>query len=250
MRDSPKKLTAAPHEVSAHVMKPWRPPSDAGACAAGRGVLGYQWREYFYVGEERGSPRPNPCSIEPLEHERPPRQARTGREQQEEAQHHGNFDCNRAKRVAHDRVSLLRAESYVRVVFGPATFISETKATTQNICVTDAAIKDADRGLIAAVRRSRRFTFWSVEIEIRLHAAGKDVYISVSVDPKCPDQSTSSGGAGSDESAATTSAEGLIIVFESIAIEFGKPGCFAPFNPNALRRHMQEVGAGQSSRPF
>ena len=41
MRDSPKELTAAPHEVSPHVMKPSRPPRDAGA----RGV-----REGAYSG--------------------------------------------------------------------------------------------------------------------------------------------------------------------------------------------------------
>jgi hypothetical protein len=77
--------------------------------------------------------------------------------------------------MAHDRVSLLRAASGVCVVFGPRTFIAEAKATTQNIRLADAVIKDADRRLVAAVRRRRRFTFWSIEIEIGLHAAGKDV---------------------------------------------------------------------------
>lgn len=41
MRDSPKDLTAAPHEVSPHVMKPSRPPLDAGARGVGGGILRY-----------------------------------------------------------------------------------------------------------------------------------------------------------------------------------------------------------------
>jgi hypothetical protein len=53
--------------------------------------------------------------------------------------------------------------------------ISEAKATAQNIRVADSMIKDADRRSIGGIWRSRRFAFRSVEIEIRLHTAGKDV---------------------------------------------------------------------------
>jgi hypothetical protein len=81
MRDSPKELTAAPHEVSPHVMKPTRPPLDARARGVGSGILRYQWREYLHMGQERSFARPRPCSIEPLEHERPSWQAGTGREE-------------------------------------------------------------------------------------------------------------------------------------------------------------------------
>ena len=51
MRDSPKELTAAPHEVPPHVMKPSRPPLDAGACGVERDILRYQGREYLHVGQ-------------------------------------------------------------------------------------------------------------------------------------------------------------------------------------------------------
>jgi hypothetical protein len=66
--------------VSAHVMKPWRTPLDAGTCGGGRGIFRYQRREHLHVGQERGFSRPRPCPIEPLEHERPSWQAGTGRE--------------------------------------------------------------------------------------------------------------------------------------------------------------------------
>jgi hypothetical protein len=77
--------------------------------------------------------------------------------------------------VARDRIALLRRECGVRIVLGPRTLISEAKATTQNIGVADPLIKDADRWSIRSVRRGRRFAIRGVEIEVRFHAAGKDV---------------------------------------------------------------------------
>lgn len=175
MRNSPKELTAAPYEVSPHVVKPSRPPLDPGACGVGRGILRYQWGEYLHVGQERGLSRPRPCPIEPLEHEWPSWQAGTGRKKQKKGQNHGDFDCNRAKGVTRDRISLLRSEGRVRIVLGPRTLISEAKATTQNIGVADTMMKDADRRSMVGIRRGRRFALRRIEIEIRLHAARKDV---------------------------------------------------------------------------
>jgi hypothetical protein len=77
--------------------------------------------------------------------------------------------------VARDGISLLRSECRVRIVLRPRTLISEAKATTQNIGVADAMMKDAEGRSMGDVRRSRRFALRRVEIEIRLHAARKDV---------------------------------------------------------------------------
>ena len=70
MRDPPEKLTAAPHEVSADVMKPWGSSLSARAGTASGSILGYQWCEYLHVRQERGFPRPGARAIDPLENDR------------------------------------------------------------------------------------------------------------------------------------------------------------------------------------
>jgi len=77
--------------------------------------------------------------------------------------------------MARDRISLLRSECRVRIVLVPRTLISEAKATTQNIGVADAMMKDADGRSIGGVWRSWRFALRRVEIEISLHATRKDI---------------------------------------------------------------------------
>jgi hypothetical protein len=53
-----------------------------------------------------------------------------------------------------------------------------------------------------------------------------------------------------DESAATTPDDRSFVGFESITGEFGTPRLFAPFNPNPLGWHMQQVGADQGAGPL
>ena len=152
--------------------------------------------------------------------------------------------------MARNCISLLGGESRVCIVFGPCAFVSKTKAAAQNIRLSDASIEDDHRRSIRPIRRSRCFAIRGVEIEIRLQAAGKDIQFRVTICPECPDQSAASCGRRVNERAATTRSDRMFIGFESITGELGKPRRLAPFKPNPLGRHTQQVGASQGSRPF
>ena len=97
------------------------------------------------------------------------------------------------------------------------------------------------------------FALRRIEIKIGLHAAGQNREIS-SKGPERPHGSAASIGRGPDQRAAATGGlrglRGLTRHRETTVLQDTQPRRVAPFNPQELRRDVQEIGACEVARAF
>src|ERR1700719_3974199 len=103
MRYSPEDLAAAPHEMSADVMKPRTQSAGSWLAALASPVLGQQGGVHLNVIQERRLAALAPPPVEVLECLRTLREPRAGREQQEEREQHRNVHRDRADSVPPQR---------------------------------------------------------------------------------------------------------------------------------------------------
>src|ERR1700721_1675326 len=145
MRNSPKKLTPAPYEVPAHVVKPWTSAGLAGQAVGARGsILRQRWRRDFDVIQERRLSRFCARLVQSFQHESPARQAGASRQKQEERQDHRDVDRNGAECVSCDRLGLAGRKLRLFVVTLARALAGDTKAASQNIGIAGRAIKHTD----------------------------------------------------------------------------------------------------------
>jgi hypothetical protein len=130
------------------------------------------------------------------------------------------------------------------VVIRPRALEAEPKTSAQQSQVSIGRSGHANRRAIVFVRRIGLLVFPGVQIEVRFHAAREQIGVGLADAPERPKTSAAAVARRPDEGAAAAgSPHGFRGRPESVAFEFGQPGALAPLDPDALRRHSQQVGA-------
>jgi hypothetical protein len=149
--------------------------------------------------EQRGLPRLGPYSVEALEHQGPTREAWSGREKQKEGQQYRYIDCYCAEGVMGDGAGLCGRQPRPCVVFVPGLLEPESKAASQDICLSDQTIGHANGRSLSPTELFRIFSFLRIKIKVGFHTATKHVQFRVAIGPERSYQAAAPFGVGLNE---------------------------------------------------